>query len=463
VDKNEMHYATITDIAAALRSREVSSVELTEWLLDRIARLDGDLNAYLTVSDSLALEQAYRADEELAEHIDRGPLHGVPVAVKDLIATRGIRTTAGSRLYEHWVPDEDATVIHKLYEAGAVLLGKTGLHELAFGSTSINPFFGAIANPWRTDHHPGGSSGGSAVAVAAGMAYAAIGTDTGCSVRQPAECCGIVGHKPTFGLVGRSGVLPLIHSMDHVGPLTRNVRDAAIVLQAIVGPDAGDPDSVSAAVPDFTEQLDWSIGGFVVGVPRGFFFDGGDREVVDIVDASLAVFEQLGASLVEIALPNVADAYQAADVTFVEIVEAHAEAIAGNPSAFSEEFKRRYAGVARSTAHEYAEAQKFRRAFKAEVAAVMQRCDVLAMPTSTVAAAPIAWQPPEHATERRKNACIFNFTGQPAISVPCGFTARDLPVGLMLAGRMFEDGRVLQVASAFEQATSWHLRRPPVG
>lgn len=455
-----LHFMTVTESAAALRSGATSASALTEAMLERIASLDGALNAFITVTAEIAREQARRADAELRDGLDRGPLHGIPVAIKDLIATKGVRTTGGSRVYESWIPDHDATVVQKLNDAGAVTLGKTGLHELAFGSTSANPFFGAIANPWKLDHHPGGSSGGSAVAVAAGMAYAAIGTDTGCSIRQPAQCCGIVGHKPTFGLVSKAGILPLVSSMDHVGPLTRSVADAGLVLQAIVGPDADDLYCVDRPGVDYCARLTKPIDETVIGVPRRFFFEGGDPEVVEIVSASLEVFEFLGARLLEVDIPEAERAYRAGDATFVEIVEAHGEAMRRDPSKFSAAFRERYESMARTTTDDYAEAQRFRVAFREQVAALMMGCDVLAMPTSTVAAAPIERQPPDHAVERRKNASIFNFTGQPAISVPCGFTRGGLPVGLMLAGRPFEDANVLQFAAAFERATVWHERHP---
>ena len=278
-----MEYSTVSEVAALIRFGDVSAVELTRLMLERIEKMNGSLNAFITVTAELALEQAAQADLELAEGRDRGPLHGIPVAIKDLIDTRGVLTTGGSKHYENRVPESDATVVTRLREAGAVMLGKTGLHELAFGSTSINPFFGAISNPWDLDYHPGGSSGGSAVAVAAGLAYAALGTDTGCSVRQPAQCCGIVGHKPTFGLVSKAGVLPLVSSMDHVGPITRCVRDAGLVLQAIAGADRRDPRTLSSPVDDFLEHLEEPIDGTVIGIPRAYFFEGGDSEVVDIV------------------------------------------------------------------------------------------------------------------------------------------------------------------------------------
>jgi len=453
-------FATAMEAAEALRRGEISAVALTEAALARIESLDGVLNAFITVTADRALDQARRADSELASGRDRGPLHGIPIAVKDLIATAGIRTTGGSKLYEHWVPSESATVVERLEAAGAVVLGKNGLHELAFGSTSVNPFFGAIANPWKLDHHPGGSSGGTAVAVAAGMAFAGIGTDTGCSVRQPAQCCGIVGHKPTFGLVSKAGVMPLVSSMDHVGPLTRSVADAAAVLQLIAGADPADPHCSTRAVPNFSARLEKPIDGLTIGVPTRFFYEDGEREVCDIVRSSLDVFEYLGARLVDIEIADIEQAYRAGDATFVEIVEAHGEAMRRNPNLFSDAFRERYALVARSTADDYAEAQQFRARFRAQVAELMTRCDAIAVPTSTVAAAPIASQPASHAVERRKNASIFNFTGQPAISIPCGFTAAGLPVGLMLAGRAFDDATVLQLAAAFERATAWHERHP---
>ena len=457
-----LEFATIVEVAALLRSTELTSVALTTAMLDRIEQLDGRLNAFITVVPDLALEQAQLADSELAAGNDRGPLHGIPIAIKDLIATAGILTTGGSKYYDSWVPDTDAAVVSRLSEAGAVTLGKTGLHELAFGSTSINPYYGAISNPWKLDHHPGGSSGGSAVAVTAGMVYAAIGTDTGCSVRQPAQCCGIVGHKPTFGLVSTAGVIPLVESMDHVGPLTRSVRDAALVLSAIQGPDANDPYSVTGDTSDYSMQIHQSLEGAVVGVPRSFFFSGGNSEVIGLVERALTTFEELGAELIDIDIPEVERAYAAADVTFSEIAHAHGDALAENPDAFSEPFRRRYAAVTRHSDADYAAAQEFRQSFRETVAGVLRQCDILAMPTSTVAAAPIAAQPRDHDVERRKNACIFNFTGQPAISIPCGFTAAGLPVGMMLAGAMFEDATVFRFARAFETATPWHLEHPEI-
>ena len=465
---NGLEYATLSQAAAAIRTGQTSAVNLTRSSLARIELLDGLLNAFITVTADEALAQAGQADRELAAGTDRGPLHGIPVAIKDLIDTRGVLTTYGSRYYAEHVPDEDATVIAALRAAGAVSLGKTGLHELAFGTTSVNPFFGAIGNPWRPDHHPGGSSGGSAVAVAAGMAFAALGTDTGCSIRLPAQCCGIVGHKPTYGLVSKAGVMELVPSMDHVGPMTRSVRDAALMLQALAAgkeTDPGDesraPDhQIGRALDNLIQRMENPIDGGVVGVPTDYFFEGGDEDVKVIVKEAIGIFEELGASVEPVMLPDCHKAYDEANATFSEIVDVHREALADDIKAFSEPFRARYSAMTRYSPAAYAKAQRFRAEFISRMEEVLERVDVLVVPTATVAAAPIAAQPPEHDKERRKNACIFDFTGQPSISVPCGFTDQGLPVGLMICGGRFRDARVLRYAHAFEQATPWRDRHP---
>ncbi|MEO0366535.1 MAG: amidase, partial [Pseudomonadota bacterium] len=270
-----MHFKSISEIAASLRDGSTTSRLVTEQRIERIGHFDQALNAYVTVTADAAIQAANQADTELSKGLDRGPLHGVPIAIKDLCATAGVRTTAGSKLYEHWVPESDATVVRKLRDAGAVLLGKTGMHELAYGMDSDNAFFGTIRNPWDTSRTPGGSSGGSAAAVAAGLAYGAIGTDTGCSIRQPAHCCGIVGFKPTFGVVSKSGVVPLCWSMDHVGPMTRSVSDAALIFSAIVGYDSSDPWSValpSRAGENASRAI--TVDGLRLGVVRSHFFSG---------------------------------------------------------------------------------------------------------------------------------------------------------------------------------------------
>ncbi len=456
-----VHFETISEVGKMLRSGKITSTALIELMLERIEVHNEKLNAFITVTAELAREQARQADEELGRGLDRGPLHGIPVAVKDVFATEGIRTTCGSRLFEEWVPDYDATVVMRLREAGTVLLGKTGLHELAYGITSINPFFGAIANPWAPDHDPGGSSGGSASAVAAGLAYAALGTDTGCSVRQPAHCCGIVGYKPTFGLVSKAGAFPLVWTMDHVGPLTRSVEDAAFVLKAISGYDPKDPYSVRASNSGDFDASEGSIEGARVGVVRRFFFDG-YPDVIEVVDAALETLRELGATVVELDISDIDEAFAAARTTFAEATVIYEQDLRERPHAFSDEVRGKLEGSLDMKATKYAEAQHFRRGFTARVEQLMSECDVLAAPTATIAAAPIADRPEDYGRNGWKNTGIFNLTGQPSVSVPCGFTQAGLPVGLMVTGRLFEDEKVLQFANAFEQATEWHKRVPDI-
>lgn len=456
-----LHYQSLNQVAAKIRSGETSSAALAELMLARIEELNPILNAFITVTSELALRQAAQADEELGQGHDRGPLHGIPVAIKDLIATEGIRTTGGSKLYENWVPDTDATVVTRLKDAGAVILGKTGLHELAYGVTSINKFFGAIGNPWAPDHDPGGSSGGSASAVAAGMAYAAIGTDTGCSIRQPAHCCGIVGFKPTFGVVSKAGVFPLIWTMDHVGPLTRTVEDAAVVLNAIAGYD--EDDNYSVAEPQF-EPVDLaprSIGGLKIGIMRKHFF-AGHTEVLEVVENAIAEMEALGAEVVELEIPDIDDAVAAIRATYVEATAVYAADLDQTPEAFSEDVRWKLEATKEITGVQYADAQNFRKGFTERVDALMLECDILLTPTATVAAAPIADRPDDYRRRSTQNTGISDFTGQPSISIPCGFTDKGMPVGLMLTGRRFEDESVLQIAQTVEAAVLTTPQHPSI-
>ncbi len=415
-------------------------------MLDRIGQHNDALNAFITVTTGVALAQADKADKELVSGNDRGPLHGIPIAVKDLFATEGVRTTCGSKLFEDWIPDQNAAAVTRMLDSGAVLLGKTGLHELAYGNTSINPFFGPVRNPWATDHDPGGSSGGSASAVSAGLAYAALGTETGCSIRQPAHCCGIVGHKPSYGLIDISGVQPLVPTMDHVGPLTRTVEDAALMLNALTGQDKYD--CSEATIHEVN-----------IGVVRKLFFDG-YSDVVDVVDAALDELRNLGVNLIELELPNVQQAIREARVTFAEAFSVHADNLEKNPQGFSEELRGRLAESKNISETRYAQAQKFRRKFTEDAEALMSECDVLVAPTATIAAAPILDRPEDYRRHGWKNCGISDFTGQPSVSIPCGFTDKGLPVGMMFTGRLSEDRRVLQIARAVEQATDWR-RMPP--
>ncbi|MGH6914573.1 MAG: amidase, partial [Geminicoccales bacterium] len=315
VSSDELALASIAELAPRLAAREVSPVEVTEAVLARIERYEPVLNAFITVTADSARHAARAAEEAIMAGMLLGPLHGIPLALKDLYATRGVRTTYGSPLFADWIPDFDGATAERLKRAGAVLVGKTNLHELAYGSTSANAHHGPARNPWQPDHHPGGSSGGSAAAVAAGMAFGAMGSDTGASIRQPAACCGIVGIKPTFGRVSKFGALPLSWSQDHVGPMTRTVADAALMLQALAGHDPRDPTSVDRPVPNFSAGLEQGVRGARIGVVRDFFFDDCDPEIVSAVDAAIQVLEDQGARIDEIALADMDAAYAAGVIT----------------------------------------------------------------------------------------------------------------------------------------------------
>jgi aspartyl-tRNA(Asn)/glutamyl-tRNA(Gln) amidotransferase subunit A len=461
-DGDDLALATIAELAPRLAARDLSPVEITEAVLARIERYDGALNSFITVTADSARHAARAAEAAIMAGHHLGPLHGIPVALKDLYATRGVATTYGSPLFAGWVPDFDAAAVERLKRAGAVLVGKTNLHELAYGTTSANAHYGPVHNPWRHDHHPGGSSGGSAAAVAAGLAYAATGSDTGASIRQPAACCGIVGIKPTFGRVSKFGALPLSWSQDHVGPLTRCVADAALLLQVLAGYDPRDPTSVDLPVPDFGAGLERGVQGARIGVVRAFFFDDCDPEVVGAVDAAIRVLEDQGARVDEIVLADMDVAYAAGVITIaVEGAAYHAADLRERSELFSDELRAGFELGSLYQATDYVQAQRLRRHLIDQVSREMAELDAVVMPTAPVPATPIVGAPPEHAMLRPRNTMPFNALGLPAISVPCGFTAAGLPIGLQIAGHAFDEATVLRVAAAYERATAWS-RTPPL-
>jgi aspartyl-tRNA(Asn)/glutamyl-tRNA(Gln) amidotransferase subunit A len=459
----DLAFASIAELAPRLAARELSPVEVTEAALARLEQLEPKINAFITVTPESARDAARAAEAAIRAGHYQGPLHGVPVAVKDLYATRGVATTYGSPLYADWVPDFDAAAVERLQRAGAVLLGKANLHELAYGSTSANAHYGPVHNPWRLDHHPGGSSGGSAAAVAAGVVYGAMGSDTGASIRQPAACTGIVGIKPTFGRLSKFGALPLAWSQDHAGPLTRTVRDAALLLQALAGHDPRDPSSVARPVPDFTAGIDRGVAGLRIGVARAFFFEDCAPDVVAALEAALQVFEDLGAVVETVELPDMAAAFTVGSITIaVEGAAYHAADLRERPELFSDELRASFELGSYYSGVDYVQAQRLRRQLMATTARAMAGFAAVVMPTSPVAATPIVGTPPEHAMLRPRNTMPFNVLGLPAISVPCGFTRDELPVGLQIVGKAFDEAGVLRVAHAYEQATDWHRRRPPL-
>ena len=450
---------TILEAAAGLRARKVSSAELTAAALETIGRLNPRLNAFLTVLEEPARARAREMDAELGRGRDRGPLHGIPVAVKDLFLTRGVVTTGGSKLHENFVPAHDAAVVERLRGAGAVLLGKLNMHELAYGITSANPHYGAVRNPWNPAHSPGGSSGGSGAAVAARMACAAMGSDTGGSIRIPASFCGVVGLKPTYGRVSRYGALPLSWSLDHMGPLTRTVRDAALLLESIAGRDDRDSTSARRPAEDFVPEPECSIRGLRIGLPEAFFFDMLDPEVDAAVHTLLARAAALGAEVRPVKLPD------------MEAVNAVARVIllAEASAALAPHMERRdlVGADVRALldqgrlvpAVDYVNAQRLRRAFTREFARVWHEVDCLIVP-ATPAPAPRIGETTVNLGGREEDVRLaatrlvrgVNLLGLPALAMPCGLTAAGLPVGAQIIGPAFQEALVLRVGAALEDA-----------
>ncbi len=457
---------TIQQAAAGLRERRVSAAELTEAALDRARRLT-ELNAFITVLEDRARKQARQRDEELARGQDRGPLHGIPVALKDVFCTKGIRTTCGSRIFADYVPDRDAAVVERLEAAGAVLIGKTNMHELAFGITSSNPHFGTVRNPWDLQRIPGGSSGGSGAAVAAGMVFIAMGSDTGGSIRIPAAFCGTVGLKPTFGRVSRYGVMPLDFTLDHMGPLTRCVRDAAITLWAIAGHDPRDDTSSRRPVEPYVPPREVSLAGVRIGLPENFYFERVDPEAAAAVHRMARLAESLGAHIVPVRVPDIA----AMNTVGRIIVQAEAAALMERYANRREDFGADVRALLDQgrllPATDYINAQRLRRLMRSQFRGVFGAADCLLTPTTPSAAPRIGQSTVEFdgaeedvrlASTRLVRA--VNVLGLPALSLPCGFDRQGLPLGLQIIGRPFEEAFLFRVAAALEDATDFHDRKP---
>jgi aspartyl-tRNA(Asn)/glutamyl-tRNA(Gln) amidotransferase subunit A len=454
-------FTSISELSRRLRLGEVSPVEITQRCLERIEKLNPALNAFITVLAELAMEEAKMAEAEILNGEWRGPLHGIPIAVKDLIDTAGVWTTAASALYKDRIPLKDAEVVRRLRVAGAVIVGKNNLHEFAYGGSSLVSYFGDVHNPWNVGRIAGGSSGGSAAAVVAGMAYAAIGTDTAGSIREPAALCGCVGLKPTYGRVGSRGVIPLSLSLDHVGPLTASVEDAAVVLQAIAGYDAADVTSADVPVEDYVSGLPEGVKSVRVGVVREYFFDELDAEVAAAMEQALRVIVSLGAEVKEVRVDVPTDRTLQAAESFAY----HAENVGRSPELFQAETVRRIRSGEGVSAAEYIRCRGELEVARRNIGAVFADVDVLVTPTMPMPAPAIAdlKKDPEalRPAELRllRNTRPFNVWGLPAISVPCGFTASGLPIGLQIAGAHWREDLVLRVAWAYERATAWHGRR----
>jgi aspartyl-tRNA(Asn)/glutamyl-tRNA(Gln) amidotransferase subunit A len=470
VTSDDLAFATIAEVAPLLRTRELSPVELTDAVIERIERLNPTINAFITVTKEAARDAARQAESEIAAGSYRGPLHGVPYSLKDLYQTAGIRTTGGSKILASNVPTVDSTVSRRLREAGAVLVGKNNMHEFAYGTTTINPHYGPTRNPWDQSRITAGSSGGSAAATAAGLGYVSMGSETGFSIRRPAAFCGVVGLKPTYGRVSRFGMLPAAWSLDHAGPLTRSVEDAAIVLYAIAGHDPRDPASSRREAPDFAFELGRDIRGLRVGLPRHHYETTVDEPVGQAFEVAVATLKSLGAIPVEIRLPSVAYAtVTSTTIMSTEVTASHARWIRERPEDYGEDTRGRIRTGFLVSAVDYARGQRMRRWIAEEVASALRTVDVLASPTTPQVATPIDGglaalkdQGFEVKDGLYNLLRLYALIGIPAIAIPCGFSPDGLPISLSIAGRAYDEATVLRVAHAYERATDWSKRRPTV-
>ena len=480
-----MHNKSLKELSASLKAREFSSVELTQYYLDRI-QADEQLNCYITVDADMSLEQARIADQRISSG-DVSALTGIPLAQKDIFCTDGMLTTCGSRMLYNFVSPYDASVIEHFKSAGSVTLGKTNMDEFAMGSSNETSYYGPVRNPWATDRVPGGSSGGSAAAVAARLAPAATGTDTGGSIRQPAALCGITGLKPSYGRVSRYGMIAFASSLDQGGPMTRSAEDAAILMQAMAGFDERDSTSVDQPVPDFSTDLDGDLDGLKIGMPIEFFNADLDSGIADIIMAALKEYEKQGAELVEISLPNshlsvpcyyvLAPAEASSNLSrfdgarygyrtdeYTDLLDMYMKTRA---EGFGDEVKRRimigtYALSAGYYDAYYLKAQKIRRLIADDFTRAWAQCDVIAGPTSPNTAFKLGDKTDDPVAMYLNDIFTIsvNLAGLPAMSIPAGFDAGGLPVGLHLIGQYFDEARLLNIAHRYQQATDWHLRAP---
>jgi len=465
---DSLHYLTLAELASRLQSRAISPVDVTRQMLDRIEALDGSLHSYVSVLPESALEAARQAEQEIGRGGWRGPLHGVPVAVKDLCATKGVRTTCGTRIYRDWLPDHDACVVEKLSAAGAVLLGKLAMTEGA--SAEHHPDVVPPRNPWSAAHWTGVSSSGSGAATAAGLCFAALGSDTGGSIRCPSACCGLVGLKPTYGLVSCYGVFPLAPSLDHVGPMTRSTRDAACVLQSLAGFDARDPASLRGAVPDYLGAIGEGIRGVRIGLDESYVRPGTDPEVLDALLRALDVLKDLGAVVVEFQMPDLDDMLRDfPNLSYVETVLVHESTFPARQDEYGPALRAQLEDGAQVSGLAHARAELGRRRFSAELASRFERLDLIACPGFQTPA-PLLSALPHHVDDPSWQKLIkftapYDYSGSPTLSLPSGFSREGLPLSLQLVARHREEALLFRAGHAFEQATDWHTRHPrvPVG
>ena len=460
---SDLTHLTIAEAADLLARREIAAVELTEAHLRRIDAHDTHLNSFITVTSDHALTQARAADAELTRGVRRGPLHGIPLALKDLYDTAGIRTTAGSTFFADRIPDTDARAVTLLYQAGAVLLGKLNMHEWALGVTNINPHYGPSRNPWDPSRITGGSSGGAAAALAAGLCMGALGSDTGGSIRIPSSLCGIVGLKPTFGRVSLQGVIPLSWNLDHAGPMARTVTDAALLLQAIAGYDPDDPVSVALPVDNLLATLDAGVTGWRIALATDAHFGEADPEVISAVRRAATVFEELGARVEAVDLSQGREAAQMnALMTTSDAAAFHRDRLRDHPHQFGADVLARMERGAQFTSTEYILARRFQSEWRRRLERLFEQFDLLLTPATPITAPVIeGLDAIEAARQLTRCTAPFNLAGLPALSVPCGLSAAGLPIGLQIVAAPWNEARALRAGRAFENATQWHRQTPP--
>jgi aspartyl-tRNA(Asn)/glutamyl-tRNA(Gln) amidotransferase subunit A len=469
VAAEDLAFTPMAEIGRMLRAGEITSAELTRTMLDRIDRLNPQLNCFITVVHEQAVRQAEGLDRLLAAGVDLGPLHGIPVAIKDNLATAGVRTTIGSRIFANWVPEKDAAVVRRVKEAGGVILGKLTMYEFAFGGWH-DDYGPETRNPWDLTRACGASSNGPSSAVAAGLAYASLGTDTGGSVRLPAAACGLVGLKPTYGVVSRAGLAPGGYSLDHIGPLARNVRDATIMFAAIAGPDRGDPAGSWERSPDYLGDLDRGIDGLTVGVPETQASELIDPEMGQACEAAIKVLAKAGARVKKVKVPDhLLSRTLMWTIAASELAEAHRDHLRDRAGDYSPTVHGLIKQGAFIPATEYVRAQRVRQKILSDYEEVMRDVDLIAMPTVPFAAWNIGDEDivVDGKTENLM-ACLtrycppFNITGQPAVALATGFDKAGLPLSFQIGGRWHEDALVMRAAAAYEARTDWHTRRPPI-
>lgn len=476
-----MHTKTLTDLSKALTNKEISSVELTQHFIDRIKQYDSTINSYITATPELALEQAQAADTLIAQG-KQGILTGIPIGQKDIFCTKGVKTTCGSKMLDNFIAPYESTVTQKLKDAGMVMLGKTNMDEFAMGSSNETSFYGKVHNPWDTSRVPGGSSGGSAACIAAGLAPVATGTDTGGSIRQPAALCNLSGLKPTYGRVSRWGMIAFASSLDQAGPMARNAEDMALMLNVMAGFDEKDSTSVNQAAPDYTQDLNQSVKGLKIGLPNQFFNDKLDSSIGKLLENAIETLKVQGAEFVDINLPNISLSVPAYYVIAPAECSSNLSRFDGvrfghrcdspedlqdlyirsRSESFGEEVKRRilvgtYALSEGYYDAYYRQAQKVRRLIKQDFVAAFEQCDIILGPTSPATAF-------QHGAKTNDSISMYlediytigvNLAGLPAASIPCGFV-NDLPIGLQLIGNYFDESRILNVANQYQQFTDWH-------